>query len=114
MFITTKFATTWFADNERTLANTIALSSNMLGSLVGGFISPQIISFFDNSTAMNSLNLVFCSISLVPAIMSCFVTRSSPKIPPSYSAFIEHPGNYQKTLKLELNKLNLFKKKQRN
>lgn len=31
MFVTTKFANTWFADDQRALANTLALGSNTLG-----------------------------------------------------------------------------------
>ena len=34
------------------------------------------------------LNLITCGISLVPALMACFVMRSNPLTPPSYSAMM--------------------------
>lgn len=98
MFVTTKFANTWFADDQRALANTIALGSNTLGILIGAFISPQIV---DSSvkfvSEMSLLNLISCIVSLIPALMACFVHRSNPKLPPSYSAIINQNTNSQTT-----------------
>jgi MFS transporter, FLVCR family, MFS-domain-containing protein 7 len=94
LFVTTKFANTWFADDQRALANTLALGSNALGSLVGSFVSSQIV---DNQasvlTQMSLLNIIMCAFSLTPALMACFVTRSKPKCPPSYSAVINSNTN---------------------
>lgn len=89
MFVTTKFANTWFADDQRALANTIALGANTVGILVGSFISPQIVnSSVSFVSEMCLLNLVSLIVALVPTIMTCFITRSTPKLPPSYSAII--------------------------
>ena len=91
MFVTTKFANTWFAEDQRAMASTLALGSNTLGILIGAFISPQIV---NSSVAFVSqmclLNLITCGVSLLPALMACFVMRSTPKSPPSYSAMINN------------------------
>jgi len=84
MFVATKFANNWFADDQRALANTIALGSNTFGILIGSLISPLIV----NSqvifvSQMCFLHLVSVSIAIIPAIMSCFITRSTPPTPPS-------------------------------
>jgi MFS transporter, FLVCR family, MFS-domain-containing protein 7 len=94
LFVTTKFANTWFADDQRALANTLALGANAFGSLVGAFVSSQIV---DSQslvlTQMSLLNIIMCAFSLVPALMAGFVTRSKPKCPPSYSAIINSTSN---------------------
>lgn len=95
MFVTTKFANTWFADDQRALANTLALGSNTLGILIGSFISPQIV---DSSvkfvSEMSLLNLLCLVVAIVPTLLSGFITRSTPKSPPSYSAIINQSSNY--------------------
>ena len=89
MFVTTKFANTWFGENQRALANTLALGSNTVGILIGAFISPQIVnSSVSFVSQMCLLNLISCVVSIFPAIMACFITRSTPPSPPSYSAMI--------------------------
>jgi FLVCR family MFS transporter 7 len=89
MFVTTKFANTWFGENQRALANTLALGSNTVGILIGAFISPQIVnSSVTFVSQMCLLNLISCVVSIFPAIMACFITRSTPPSPPSYSAMI--------------------------
>ena len=89
MFVTTKFANTWFAEDQRSLANTLALGSNTVGILIGAFVSPIVV---NSSVAFVSqmclLNLIACVTSLFPAIMACFIMRSTPVLPPSYSAII--------------------------
>lgn len=52
MFVTTKFANSWFTENQRALANTVALSSNTFGILIGAFGKKIII--FKNSV-MNTI-----------------------------------------------------------
>ena len=89
VFVSTKFANTWFAEDQRALANTLALGSNTLGILIGALISPQIVnSSISFVSEMCFLLILSTAISLVPALMACFVLRSSPKTPPSYSAII--------------------------
>lgn len=89
MFVATKFANTWFADDQRALANTIALGSNTLGILIGALISPIIVESPNAFVSeMCLLHLVSFTISLAPAVLSCFITRSTPPTPPSYSALV--------------------------
>jgi FLVCR family MFS transporter 7 len=94
MFVTTKFANTWFSDTQRALANTLALGSNTLGILIGSFMSAQIVnSSVTFVSEMCLLNLICLVAALVPTLMSCFITRSTPKLPPSYSAIIQSSSN---------------------
>lgn len=82
----TKFATNWFADDQRALANTIALSSNTFGILIGAVISPLIVnSAVTFVNEMCFLHMVSTGIAIVPTVMSAFITRSTPATPPSYS-----------------------------
>lgn len=39
MFVTTKFANTWFADDQRALANTLALGANTLGKILTQYLN---------------------------------------------------------------------------
>ncbi len=86
LFVVTKFATNWFPDDQRSLANTVALGSNTLGILIGAVISPLIV---NNSNSFVSemclLLLISTVVALVPALMACFITRSTPPTPPSWS-----------------------------
>ena len=98
MFVATKFANNWFADDQRALANTIALGSNTFGILIGSLISPLIV----NSqvifvSQMCFLHLVSVSIAIIPAIMSCFITRSTPPTPPSFSAIVSKQETFDQT-----------------
>lgn len=90
MFVTTKFANSWFKEGERALANTVALGSNTLGVLIGAFMSPLIVTDTNYNSGflsqMCQLNLITCGISLVPALLATFITKSNPPTPPSYSA----------------------------
>jgi FLVCR family MFS transporter 7 len=87
MFVTTKFANSWFTENQRALANTVALSSNTFGILIGAFISPLIVkSELTYQQEMSTLNFITCGCSLLPAILAAFITRSTPPTPPSYAA----------------------------
>jgi FLVCR family MFS transporter 7 len=91
IFVTTKFANSWFAEDQRALANTICLGSNTLGILIGAFISPQIVnSEVSFVSEMCLLHLVATGVSLFPALMGCFILRSTPKQPPSYSAILSN------------------------
>ena len=83
--VTTKFANTWFSPNQRAIANTIALVSATFGILIGALISPAIVNsetdFGDQMATLNSTN---CAISLLPAILTVFITRSTPPTPPTH------------------------------
>lgn len=82
--VTTKFANTWFSPNQRALANTIALVSATFGVLIGALVSPLIVNseteFGDQMSTLNSTN---CVISLVPAVLSVLINRSTPPTPPT-------------------------------
>jgi MFS transporter, FLVCR family, MFS-domain-containing protein 7 len=83
--VTTKFANTWFSPNQRAIANTIALVSATFGILIGALISPLIVNNeTDFENQMLTLNLTNCAISLVPAVLTVFITRSTPPIPPTH------------------------------
>ncbi len=91
IFVTTKFANSWFAEDQRAIANTICLGSNTLGILIGAFISPQIVnSDVSFVSEMCLLHLIATAVSLFPALMGCFILRSTPKQPPSYSAILSN------------------------
>ena len=87
VFVTTKFANAWFADDQRALANTLALGSSIVGVLLGAISSPLLVASEDG-TSIGLLLVVCVAISLVPALMSGFVRRSTPPTPPSYSVII--------------------------
>lgn len=88
LFVSTKFANTWFNENQRALANTVALSSNTFGILIGAFASPLIVEDDKNYVfQLSLLNFITCGVSLVPAILTAFVTRSTPPTPSSYSSY---------------------------
>lgn len=85
--VTTKFANSWFKDNQRALANTVALISGTFGFFIGSFMSPLIVnSDTDYAHQMPTLNLINASISFIPALLTIFITRSHPPSPP-------HPNN---------------------
>lgn len=96
IFVTTKFANSWFAEDQRALANTICLGSNIFGTLIGAFISPQIVnSEVEFVSEMCLLHLISAIVSLLPALMACFILRSTPKHPPSYGAILSQNKNDQ-------------------
>jgi FLVCR family MFS transporter 7 len=109
MFVATKFANNWFADDQRALANTIALGSNIFGILIGSLISPIIV---NNDVTFVSqmcfLHLVSFSISLFPAVMACFITRSTPPTPPSFSAIINIQQQQQQQQQQQENSSNQY------
>ena len=84
--VTTKFANSWFTENQRALANTVALSSATVGVLVGSLLSPFIVNSETNyAHQLSVLNWITCGLSLLPVILSVFINRSTPPTPPSYS-----------------------------
>jgi MFS transporter, FLVCR family, MFS-domain-containing protein 7 len=117
MFVTTKFANSWFTENQRALANTVALSSNTFGVLIGAFsknnlkvlfclnfnhfpilVSPLVVnSDSDYIHQVSILNFITCGCSLIPAILAAFITRSTPPTPPSYAAIQALQGNNNQT-----------------
>ena len=89
MFVTTKFATSWFAENQRGLANTVALGSNVLGTLIGALVSPMLVTKAPEKSGLSELSImliIFASLAAVPLIMSVFVRQSLPDLPPSLSS----------------------------
>ncbi|CAF0870715.1 unnamed protein product [Brachionus calyciflorus] len=101
LFVSTKFANTWFADDQRSLANTIALASNTLGVLIGAFVSPQIVDSEQSYLSeISLLNIISCLMSLIPAVMAGLINQSNPKLPPSYSAIINKQNVQNRNLVL--------------
>jgi FLVCR family MFS transporter 7 len=111
MFVTTKFATSWFAENQRGLANTIALASSVFGTLIGASVSPMFVTddyLANKIVKLNEFNLVLiilAVISFVPAAQSLFIRRSLPELAPSLSS--AEAGKYRK--ELTLNRANLVR-----
>ncbi len=100
LFVVTKFATNWFPDNQRSLANTVALGSNTLGILIGAVVSPLIVNNSNTFVSEMCILLLICTvIALVPAIMACFITRSTPPTPPNNKTKTENcnSGSIQDT-----------------
>lgn len=96
MFVATKFANNWFAEDQRALANTIALGSNTFGILIGSVISPIIVdSQVKVVSEMCLLLMISLGISLLPALLACFITRSTPPTPPSFSALVSRQEQQQ-------------------
>jgi FLVCR family MFS transporter 7 len=87
MFVTTKFSNNWFSKDQRAIANTLALSSNTFGILIGALISPFIVdsSFYFNSE-MTFLNFITAGISLPAVALAGFIGTSMPATPPSLGA----------------------------
>lgn len=106
LFVSTKFANTWFSENQRSLANTIALASNTLGVLIGAFVSPQIVfSSQEYVSEISFLNIVSCLISLIPAVLAGFINKSAPTFPPSFSAIINSPNGRSEARDYVLNEM---------
>jgi FLVCR family MFS transporter 7 len=98
MFVTTKFANNWFSEDQRALANTIALGSNTVGILIGAFVSPLVVdSSVEFVSEMCLLNLIAAASSILPAFLACFINRSMPLSPPSYSALLDGISNANST-----------------
>ena len=82
--VTTKFANSWFTQDERALANTVALISGTFGFLISAILSPFIVnSKTDYVHQMQVLNFINSAISFVPALLATFLTRSTPPTPPT-------------------------------
>jgi FLVCR family MFS transporter 7 len=93
IFISAKFANSWFAEDQRAIADALCLGSSTLGILVGSVVSPFIIDIkLPSLSGMGLLHVICCALSFLPAIMACFIFRSTPLQPPSYSALISKNG----------------------
>lgn len=87
-FITTKFSTAWFPEDQRVLANALCLTSNSLGLLIGTYLSPQIVTSSINfDKQIETLNYVTFALSLLPLLLALFIRRSTPLTPPSFSEY---------------------------
>ncbi|XP_065053341.1 solute carrier family 49 member A3-like isoform X2 [Rhopilema esculentum] len=84
--IPTKLAALWFADNERTVANTLASLANPLGVLIASAFSPIIVK---EATDMKLMLMIFSVPSVLGALMTTFgVCSDAPPTPPSASAHL--------------------------
>ncbi|PAV89801.1 hypothetical protein WR25_21628 isoform A [Diploscapter pachys] len=84
MFMPTKVAGSWFPETQRALATTIGVMSNPLGVLMANVISPQLVTQASHIPLLNLFTAIPCVTAML--LVTFGVTRSEPKIPPSYSA----------------------------
>ena len=101
--VTTKFANSWFTQDQRALANTVALISGTLGFLIGAFSSPFIvyseINYIHQMPTLNSINF---GLSAIPAVLVLFITKSMPPTPPHHFSNQEIvESNIKQTLNLK-------------
>ncbi|CAB3400215.1 unnamed protein product [Caenorhabditis bovis] len=93
MFLPTKLAAYWFADNERATANTLASMSNPIGIAIMYSMAPV---FVNKSTPDNffNMNIAVTAVAVVPVLLSFFVNRSKPPTPstPSKGNDIQCPS----------------------
>ncbi|KAI6201794.1 hypothetical protein M3Y96_00880300 [Aphelenchoides besseyi] len=85
MYLPTKMAALWFAENQRVIANTIASMSNPLGVAAIYAISPVFVNA-DHSDWFIELTGTVCGLTLITMLLSFGVTSSKPKLPPSASS----------------------------
>ncbi|XP_002121307.2 solute carrier family 49 member A3-like [Ciona intestinalis] len=84
MYAPAKTASTWFADDQRTLANTFASVANPVGVVIAGLVSPTFVS--SSTGELDILNLLITM--AVPAaagaiFTTCVMTSGEPPLPPS-------------------------------
>ncbi|PIC20882.1 hypothetical protein B9Z55_025925 [Caenorhabditis nigoni] len=92
MFLPTKLAAYWFADNERAIANTLSSMSNPIGIAVMYSLAPV----FVNKTTPNNffnMNIAVTAVALIPVILSIFINKSKPPTPatPSRDSDVQAP-----------------------
>ncbi|KAI6177274.1 hypothetical protein M3Y97_00889000 [Aphelenchoides bicaudatus] len=98
MYLPTKLAALWFAEDQRVIANTISSMSNPLGVAVMYALSPV----FVNETHPDwfiELTSTVCALAVVTCVLSFGVTSSRPKTPPSSSSEQPSPLNFWKSIK---------------
>ncbi|KAF1749183.1 hypothetical protein GCK72_025650 [Caenorhabditis remanei] len=80
MFLPTKLAAYWFADNERAIANTLSSMSNPIGIAVMYSLAPV---FVNKTTPKNffNMNIAVTAVAFIPVILSLFITASKPPSP---------------------------------
>ncbi|XP_074641189.1 solute carrier family 49 member A3-like isoform X1 [Tubulanus polymorphus] len=84
LFAPTKMAATWFPDNQRATANTMASISNPVGILIANIVSPVIVTSVKNVPLMLQ---IYTGPTALAAVMTIFgVCSSVPPTPPTASA----------------------------
>lgn len=89
LYITTKFANSWFPQNQRAIANTLCLVSTTVGILISNLLSSLVVN--DNlkyKAQMQTLNIIATIFSFVPFLLGFFIKSSLPPTPPSYGATV--------------------------
>ena len=84
----TLLAETWFAENQRVVANTVASLANPVGIAIGTVLPPMLVSSADGSD-MRWMMLYFSLPSFAVMVLILFV-KDKPPTPPSASAAQEH------------------------
>ncbi|XP_039251544.2 solute carrier family 49 member A3-like [Styela clava] len=89
LYTPAKLAGYWFPESQRTIANTIAASSNPVGVILVGLISPLFM-FEDGYYHMQLMLIVYAAPITVGAILaSIFITSDGPQHPPSYGGTVK-------------------------
>uniref|UniRef100_A0A8R1DYC6 Major facilitator superfamily (MFS) profile domain-containing protein n=1 Tax=Caenorhabditis japonica TaxID=281687 RepID=A0A8R1DYC6_CAEJA len=96
MFLPTKLAAYWFADNERAIANTLSSMSNPIGIAVMYSIAPV---FVNKNTPENffQMNIAVTAVAAIPVALSIFINKSQPPTPatPSKAENVKTPSFLQ-------------------
>ncbi|CAD6185452.1 unnamed protein product [Caenorhabditis auriculariae] len=84
MFLPTKLAAYWFAEDERGIANTLASMSNPIGIAAMYSLAPV---FINNSTPDNffNMNIAITALATLTVLFTFFLTTSKPPTPASPS-----------------------------
>lgn len=98
MYLPTKLAALWFADDQRVIANTIGSMSNPLGVSIMYALSPVFI----NETHPDwfiELTSTVCALAAFTAALSLGITSSRPQQAPSSSSEQVSSTTFWQTLK---------------
>ncbi|CAI2358250.1 unnamed protein product [Caenorhabditis sp. 36 PRJEB53466] len=80
MFLPTKLAAYWFADNERAIANTLASMSNPIGIAVMYSLAPVFVNQ-NNPDNFFNMNIAVTAVATIPVLLSLFIRKSKPPTP---------------------------------
>ena len=78
-------ASTWFDDEERATATSIACNANSLGIAAAYVLAPAIAR---DASSVNALAQTVAAISICLAVVATVAFSERPPLPPSYSAFL--------------------------
>ncbi|CAF3612492.1 unnamed protein product [Adineta steineri] len=78
LFIPTKFSFVWFSEQQRSLANSIAIGSNFFGILIGSILSPLIVPNISKIPLLLYLSVIP---ALIAALLSLGIRSAQPPTP---------------------------------